>query len=199
MVDDEQVYELKNVNMPIDVKIGVPNKLLDDEIKSFYLVGGINGEYQKIDFESNEDSIAFSGYIGNQYTFIYEKKANEVEKPSEDDKEPSKPSEDQNKPNEDDKKPNNPSEDDKKPDETIKDNDSNSIDSDVLGSKIDNVETNKKVDADNQNNKTLNGDKQNNKTLNKVQTGDGYQPLLFIFMFATSLAIPFVLKKKKRG
>ena len=201
MIDDEQVYKLKKVNMPINVEIDIPDELLDDEIQSFYLIGGIDDEYQEIDFERNENSITFNGYIGNQYTFIYEKKASEVEKPSEDQ---NKPSEDQNKPNEDDKKPDNPidddqnsnpvvddnkpSENDKKPSVSI-DDDSNSIDSDVLGSEIDTVGKNKKTE----------NTKSNNGLLNKVQTGDEYQPLLYALILATSLAVPFVLKKKRKG
>lgn len=193
MIDDEQVYKLKKVNMPISVEIDIPDELLDDEVQSFYLIGGTDDEYQEIDFERNENSITFNGYIGNQYTFIYEKKASEVEKPSED----------QNKPNEDDKKPDNPIDDDQNSNPVVDDNkpsendkkpsvsidDSNSIDSDVLGSEVDTVGKNKKTE----------NTKSNNELLNKVQTGDEYQPLLYALILATSLAVPFVLKKKRKG
>ena len=81
---------------------------------------------------------------------------------------------------------NKPSENDKKPSVSI--DDSNSIDSDVLGSEVDTVGKNKKTE----------NTKSNNELLNKVQTGDEYQPLLYALILATSLAVPFVLKKKRK-
>ncbi|MCI9048770.1 MAG: hypothetical protein HFF37_00015 [Coprobacillus sp.] len=189
MINDKQAYDLKDLNMPFHVEIDIPSELLDEEVESFYLVGGIDGKYQKVDFERNEDSITFNGKIGDQYIFVYEEKVDEVEKPSEDDKKPSLPSEDEEKPtppSDDENKPSQPTpptDDNKKPDITIKDDNSDSVESDVLGSEIDNDKTEQKTE----------GIKQNNK----VQTGDQYEPLLYGVMLAVSLAVPFILKKRK--
>ena len=189
MLNDKQAYDLKDLNMPFHVEIDIPSELLDEEVESFYLVGGIDGKYQKVDFERNEDSITFNGKIGDQYIFVYEEKVDEVEKPSEDDKKPSLPSEDEEKPtppSDDENKPSQPTpptDDNKKPDITIKDDNSDSVESDVLGSEIDNDKTEQKTE----------GIKQNNK----VQTGDQYEPLLYGVMLAVSLAVPFILKKRK--
>lgn len=189
MINDKQAYDLKDLNMPFHVEIDIPSELLDEEVESFYLVGGIDGKYQKVDFERNEDSITFNGKIGDQYIFVYEEKVDEVEKPSEDDKKPSLPSEDEEKPtppSDDENKPSQPTpptDDNKKPDITIKDDNSDSVESDVLGSEIDNDKTEQKTE----------GIKQNNK----VQTGDQYEPLLYGVMLAVSLAVPFILKKER--
>lgn len=189
MINDKQAYDLKDLNMPFHVEIDIPSELLDEEVESFYLVGGIDGKYQKVDFERNEDSITFNGKIGDQYIFVYEEKVDEVEKPSEDDKKPSLPSEDEEKPtppSDDENKPSQPTpptDDNKKPDITIKDDNSDSVESDVLGSEIDNDKTEQKTE----------GIKQNNK----VQTGDQYEPLLYGVMLAVSLAVSFILKKRK--
>lgn len=199
MINDKQAYDLKDLNMPFHVEIDIPSELLDEEVESFYLVGGIDGKYQKVDFERNEDSITFNGKIGDQYIFVYEEKVDEVEKPSEDDKKPSLPSEDEEKPTppsddenkpsqptppiDDENKPNPPTDDNKKPDITIKDDNSDSVESDVLGSEIDNDTTEQKTESIKQN--------------NGVQTGDQYEPLLYGVMLAVSLAVPFILKKRK--
>lgn len=199
MINDKQAYDLKDLNMPFHVEIDIPSELLDEEVESFYLVGGIDGKYQKVDFERNEDSITFNGKIGDQYIFVYEEKVDEVEKPSEDDKKPSLPSEDEEKPTppsddenkpsqptppiDDENKPNPPTDDNKKPDITIKDDNSDLVESDVLGSEIDNDTTEQKTESIKQN--------------NGVQTGDQYEPLLYGVMLAVSLAVPFILKKRK--
>ncbi len=199
MINDKQAYDLKDLNMPFHVEIDIPSELLDEEVESFYLVGGIDGKYQKVDFERNEDGITFNGKIGDQYIFVYEEKVDEVEKPSEDDKKPSLPSEDEEKPTppsddenkpsqpippiDDENKPNPPTDDNKKPDITIKDDNSDSVESDVLGSEIDNDKTEQKTESIKQN--------------NRVQTGDQYEPLLYGVMLAVSLAVPFILKKRK--
>ena len=199
MINDKQAYDLKDLNMPFHIEIDIPSELLDEEVESFYLVGGIDGKYQKVDFERNEDSITFNGKIGDQYIFVYEEKVDEVEKPSEDDKKPSLPSEDEEKPTppsddenkpsqpippiDDENKPNPPTDDNKKPDITIKDDNSDSVESDVLGSEIDNDTTEQKTESIKQN--------------NGVQTGDQYEPLLYGVMLAVSLAVPFILKKRK--
>lgn len=189
MINDKQAYDLKDLNMPFHVEIDIPSELLDEEVESFYLVGGIDGKYQKVDFERNEDGITFNGKIGDQYIFVYEEKVDEVEKPSEDDKKPSLPSEDEEKPtppSDDENKPSQPTpptDDNKKPDITIKDDNSDSVESDVLGSEIDNDKTEQKTESIKQN--------------NRVQTGDQYEPLLYGVMLAVSLAVPFILKKRK--
>jgi len=189
MINDKQAYDLKDLNMPFHVEIDIPSELLDEEVESFYLVGGIDGKYQKVDFERNEDSITFNGKIGDQYIFVYEEKVDEVEKPSEDDKKPSLPSEDEEKPtppSDDENKPSQPTpptDDNKKPDITIKDDNSDSVESDVLGSEIDNDTTEQKTESIKQN--------------NGVQTGDQYEPLLYGVMLAVSLAVSFILKKRK--
>lgn len=189
MINDKQAYDLKDLNMPFHVEIDIPSELLDEEVESFYLVGGIDGKYQKVDFERNEDGITFNGKIGDQYIFVYEEKVDEVEKPSEDDKKPSLPSEDEEKPtppSDDENKPSQPTpptDDNKKPDITIKDDNSDSVESDVLGSEIDNDKTEQKTESIKQN--------------NRVQTGDQYEPLLYGVVLAVSLAVPFILKKRK--
>ncbi len=189
MINDKQAYDLKDLNMPFHVEIDIPSELLDEEVESFYLVGGIDGKYQKVDFERNEDGITFNGKIGDQYIFVYEEKVDEVEKPSEDDKKPSLPSEDEEKPtppSDDENKPSQPTpptDDNKKPDITIKDDNSDSVESDVLGSEIDNDKTEQKKESIKQN--------------NRVQTGNQYEPLLYGVMLAVSLAVPFILKKRK--
>ena len=74
-----------------------------------------------------------------------------------------------------------PTDDNKKPDITIKDDNSDSVESDVLGSEIDNDKTEQKTE----------GIKQNNK----VQTGDQYEPLLYGAVSYTHLIIKMVINK----
>ena len=77
MVDDEEVYEFDNTNTLIKVTIDIPDQLLNDEVKSFYLVKNIEDEYPKVAFERNGNKITFNGQVGSQYSFIYEKKDNQ--------------------------------------------------------------------------------------------------------------------------
>ena len=88
MVDDEEVYEFDNTNTLIKVTIDIPDQLLNDEVKSFYLVKNIEDEYPKVAFERNGNKITFNGQVGSQYSFIYEKKEDGVEEPSQDDNKP---------------------------------------------------------------------------------------------------------------
>ena len=106
-------------------------------------------------------------------------KKSEDDKKSEDEEKPTPPSDDENKPSQ----PTPPTDDNKKPDITIKDDNSDSVESDVLGSEIDNDKTEQKKESIKQN--------------NRVQTGDQYEPLLYGVMLAVSLAVPFILKKRK--
>ena len=88
MVDDEEVYEFDNTNTLIKVTIDIPDQLLNDEVKSFYLVKNIEDEYPKVAFERNGNKITFNGQVRSQYSFIYEKKEDGVEEPSQDDNKP---------------------------------------------------------------------------------------------------------------
>lgn len=170
MVDDEEVYEFENTNTLIKVTIDIPNQLLNDEVKSFYLVKNIEDEYPKVAFERNGNKITFNGQVGSQYSFIYEKKDDVVEEPSQDD----------NKPNQ--------SEDDNnvtQPDNPIKDDDSHQ--SNTIESETNHGNTNTQID----------NNKQHSLFVNKVQTSDEYQSELYIVLLAAALIIPIILKKKK--
>lgn len=76
IIDGQEICELKDINCPVRVEIGIPKKLLNDGKKSFYFIGSTHRGYQKIDFIRTENSITFSGHIGSNYSFVEEVKPN---------------------------------------------------------------------------------------------------------------------------